>query len=75
MCNVDEQSVINGNEHTAKVMEAVKDEEAEVLLISAAIEAEIATLEDPEERQMFLEELGLKEPGVNKIDCGSLQVI
>jgi GTP-binding protein YchF len=67
VCNVDEKSVINGNAFTEKVREAVKDEDAEVLLISAGIESEIATLEDAEERSMFLEEMGLSEPGVNKL--------
>lgn len=67
MCNVDEGSVIQGNEFTKAVEEAVKDEEAEVIYISAAIEAEIAAMEEYEDRQMFLEEMGLTEPGVNKL--------
>jgi hypothetical protein len=75
VCNVDEKSVVNGNEYTEKVKEAVKDEAAEVLLISAAIEAEIATLEDAEERQLFLEEMGLKEPGVNKLIAAAYRLL
>ncbi len=67
VCNVDENSVISGNEHTRRFMEAVKDENAEVILISAAIEAEIAQLDDPEERKEFLAEMGLEEPGVNRL--------
>lgn len=66
-CNVDEDSVQDGNKHTARFMEAVKDEGAEVLLISAGIEADIAELDSKEERQEFLEEMGLKEPGVNRV--------
>ena len=65
MCNVDEVSVKEGNKHVTAVKEAVKDEDAEVLLIATAIEAEIAELEEIEEQVMFLEELGLKKPGVH----------
>jgi len=75
VCNVDEQSVNTGNEHTERVKEAVKDENAEVLLISAAIEAEIAAMEDPEERAMFLEELELESPGVNKLIAAAYRLL
>ncbi|BDS11613.1 redox-regulated ATPase YchF [Aureispira anguillae] len=67
VCNVDEDSVVNGNEHTAAFREAVKDENAEIILVSAAIEADIAELDTYEERMEFLSDLGLKEPGVNKL--------
>jgi ribosome-binding ATPase len=67
VCNVDEASVVTGNKFTAALQEAVKDEDAEVLLISAQIEADIAQFDTYEDRQMFLEELGLTEPGVNKL--------
>ena len=67
VCNVDEKSVINGNKYVDQVKEAVKDENAEVLVISAQIEAEIASLDSYEERQMFLEDLGLTESGVTKL--------
>jgi len=67
VCNVDEKSVVSGNKHTDAVREAVKNEKAEILLISAAIESEIATLESFEERQLFLEDLGLKESGVTRL--------
>jgi GTP-binding protein YchF len=67
VCNVDEASVVNGNEFTEKVKEAVKDENAEVILISAAAEADIADLDTFEERQEFLQDMGLKEAGVNKL--------
>ena len=75
VCNVDEASVVSGNQYTEQVKELVKGENAEVLLISAAIEAEIATLEDPEERMMFLEEMGLKEPGVNKLIAAAYRLL
>ena len=67
VCNVDEKSVVTGNDYVTRVKEAVKDENAEVLVISAQIEAEIASLDSYEERQMFLEDLGLEESGVNKL--------
>lgn len=67
VCNVDEAAVVTGNAHSQAVREAVKDENAEVLLISAAIEADIALLDTYEERQMFLADLGLDEAGVNKL--------
>lgn len=67
VCNVEEKSVNTGNAYVEKVREAVKDENASVLVISAQIESEIATLDSYEERQMFLEDLGLTESGVNKL--------
>ncbi len=67
VCNVDEASAKTGNKYVEAVKEAVKDEEAELLVIAAATEADIAELEEYEEKQMFLEELGLDEPGVNKL--------
>jgi len=65
MCNVDESSVKDGNKYVEVVKQAVKDEDAQVLLIATAIEAEIAELEDVEEQTMFLEELGIEKPGVH----------
>ncbi len=67
VCNVDEASVIDGNKHVDALREAVKDENAEIILIGAGIEADIAELETYEEKQMFLEDLGLEEAGVNKL--------
>ncbi|MBW7867577.1 MAG: redox-regulated ATPase YchF [Brumimicrobium sp.] len=67
VCNVDEASVKNGNKFVDQLKESVKDEDAEVLIIGAQIEADIMELETYEERQMFLEELGLTEPGVNRL--------
>lgn len=75
VCNVDEGSVKNGNEYVTRVKEAVKDENAEVLVISAAIEADIAELETYEDKQLFLEDLGLSEPGVNKLIRASYKLL
>ncbi|KQS37127.1 redox-regulated ATPase YchF [Pedobacter sp. Leaf194] len=67
VCNVDEASVITGNKYVDLVKANVADENAEVLVISAKIESEIAELESYEERQEFLADLGLTESGVNKL--------
>jgi GTP-binding protein YchF len=67
VCNVDEKSVLTGNQHVDAVREKVKNENAEVLMIAAAIEAEITQLDSYEERQMFLADLGLTESGVSKL--------
>jgi GTP-binding protein YchF len=67
VCNVDEGSVTTGNAYVERVKAVAKEEGAEVLVISAQIEAEIAELESFEERQEFLGDLGLTESGVNKL--------
>jgi GTP-binding protein YchF len=67
VCNVDENSIKNGNEWIAKIEEMTAKENAEVVVLAAQIEADINELETFEERQMFLEELGLEEPGVNRL--------
>lgn len=67
LCNVDEGSVKTGNEYVAQVKVAVASENAEVLVIGAKIEADITELDTYEERQLFLDELGLEEPGVNRL--------
>ena len=67
VCNVDEASAAKGNAYVDAVREAVKDEDAEVMVIAAKTEAEIAEIESYEDRQMFLEELGLEESGVVRL--------
>ena len=67
VCNVDEPAVLKGNEHVEALKAGIKDENAQMLMIAAATEADIAELEDYEERQMFLDDLGLEESGVNKL--------
>ena len=67
VCNVDEASAVKGNQYVDAVLESVKDENAEVLVLAVATEADIMELEEYEERQMFLEDLGLDEPGVSKL--------
>ena len=67
VCNVDEKSVITGNAYVERVRQAVKDEQAEVLVIAAAIEADIAQMESYDDRKVFLDDLGLTESGVSKL--------
>ena len=67
VCNVDETSAVDGNEYTKAFREAIAGEKAEIILISAAIEADIAELDDYEEKLEFVKEMGLSEPGVNRI--------
>ncbi|MFT7611605.1 MAG: GTP-binding protein YchF [Parvicellaceae bacterium] len=67
LCNVDENSVKEGNAHVDALKAAVANEKSEVLILGAGIEADISELESYEERQMFLEDLGLEEPGVSKL--------
>ena len=67
VCNVDEDSAVTGNKYVEQVREAVKDENAQVLVLAAKTEAEIAELDTYEERQMFLQEMGLEESGVNRL--------
>ncbi len=67
VCNVDEASAKNGNAYVDALRESVKDENAEILIVAAATEADIAELETYEERQMFLEEVGLTESGVSRL--------
>ncbi len=67
VCNVDENSIKNGNEWIAKIEEMAAKENAEVVVLAAQIEADINELDTFEEREMFLDELGLTEPGVNRL--------
>ena len=75
VCNVDDASAVKGNAYVDAVREAVKDENAEILIISARTESEIAELEDYEERQMFLEEMGLEESGVVRLIQGAYHLL
>lgn len=67
ICNVDEASAVKGNKYVDQVRDAVKNENAEVLVVAAKIESEIAELDTYEERQMFLNEVGLEESGVARL--------
>lgn len=67
VCNVDEASAATGNKYVEQVREAIKEENAELLVVAAKIESEIAELETYDERQMFLQEIGLEESGVSRL--------
>lgn len=67
VCNVDEASAATGNAYVDQVREAVKHENAEILVLAVGTEADINELESYEERQMFLQDIGLEEPGSSKL--------
>ena len=75
ICNVDEASASSGNAYVDAVREATKDENAEILIIAAKTESEIAEIEEYEDRQMFLEELGLEESGVVRLIQGAYRLL
>ncbi|MEE2931750.1 MAG: redox-regulated ATPase YchF [Bacteroidota bacterium] len=64
VCNVDENSVKHGNKYVDSIYESIKNEDAEVLIIASAIEAEISELDNLEEQLLFLSEMGLEKPGI-----------
>jgi GTP-binding protein YchF len=67
VCNVDEASAVSGNQYVEAVREAVKNENAQILVVAAKIESEIAEFDTYEEREMFLSEIGLEESGVSRL--------
>ena len=75
VCNVDPESVNTGNAFVEKVKAAVTEESAEILIISAAIESEIAELEDANDRKEFLAEMGLEKSGVEKLIMASYRLL
>jgi len=75
ICNVDENAATNGNEYVEKIKEAVADENAQVIILAVGTEADITELETFEERQMFLEDLGLDEPGSAKLIRGAYKLL
>ena len=75
VCNVDEDSILTGNAHTEAFMKAIEGENAEAILVSAQIEADIAELDSYEERMEFVTDLGLEEPGVNRVILASYKLL
>ena len=75
VCNVDEASAATGNAYVEQVREAVKDEGAEILVVAAQTEADIAELETYEERREFLNDVGLDESGVNRLIKGGFKML
>ena len=75
VCNVDDASAASGNKYVEAVRAAVADEQAEILVIAAKTESEIAEIEDYDDRQMFLEEMGLQESGVVRLIQGAYRLL
>ena len=75
VCNVDENSAVSGNDYVEKVKAAVANENVEVVVLAVGTEADITELETYEERQMFLEDLGLSEPGSAKLIRGAYKLL
>ena len=75
VCNVDEGSAVTGNDYVEQVKEAVKEENAEVLVLAVGTEADINELDDYEESQMFLQDVGLEEPGSAKLIRGAYRLL
>ena len=75
VCNVDEAAAVSGNAYVDKVKAAVANEQSEVLVLAVGTEADITELETYEERQMFLEDLGLTEPGAAKLIRGAYTLL
>ncbi len=67
VCNVDDASAVSGNNYSAAVAEALQGQDTEVLVIAGKLEAEITELEDKADRDVFLSDAGLQEPGVDKL--------
>lgn len=75
VANVDEESINSGNEWSTKLAESIKHEDAQLILVSAGLEEQIAEFDDPEEKQMFLEEYGLNESGLNRLIKASYSLL
>ena len=67
VCNVDEKSVISSNNHVESVVKIIQNEGANFITLAAGIESEINELDDFEERRVFLDDIGLSEPGSTKL--------
>ncbi len=75
VCNVDDSSAVNGNAYVDAVREATKDENAEILIISARTESDIAEMESYEDRKMFLDEMGIEESGSARLIQGAYKLL
>ncbi|KAA6340164.1 Ribosome-binding ATPase YchF [termite gut metagenome] len=75
VCNVDEKSAINGNNYVDALRQSVKEEGADILIVAAKIESEIAEFETYEERELFLGEIGLKESGVVRLIKAAYKIL
>ncbi|HNW67686.1 MAG TPA: redox-regulated ATPase YchF [Bacteroidales bacterium] len=74
VCNVNDED-LNGNQYVEQVREALKEQNCEIITIAGKLESEIAELEDEEDRMAFLADVGLTEPGVNKVIRAAYQLL
>ena len=75
VCNVDDASAATGNAYSERLCEAVKNEKTEVIVIAGKLESEIAELDSEDDRQLFLHDSGLTEPGVNRLIRSAYQLL
>ena len=75
VANVEEEKANSGNEYSAKIQEIADEENAQMIVISASIEAQIAEFDDPEEKELFLQEYGLKESGLSKLIRSAYKIL
>ncbi|MDD4847204.1 MAG: redox-regulated ATPase YchF [Bacteroidales bacterium] len=75
VCNVDDASAVTGNKYSERFQESVKNEQSEVIVIAGKLEADISELDNEEDRNAFLEDAGLKEPGVNRMIRSAYNVL
>lgn len=75
VANVSEDDILSGNKHVDQLTEAVKEEHAEVVILCAALESQIAEFEEEEEKQLFLSEYGLEESGLNRLISAAYKLL
>jgi GTP-binding protein YchF len=75
VANVSEEEILTGNAHTNRLAEAVKEENAEVVVLCAALESQIAEFDEEEEKQLFLSEYGLEESGLNRLISAAYKLL
>jgi GTP-binding protein YchF len=75
VANVDEPSMHTGNKFSAMLIEAVKDEKAQVIIMNNSIEAQIAEMEEPADRELFMEEYKMKEPALNRLITSAYKLL
>lgn len=75
VANVDEPTMHTGNKYSEMLIESVKNERAEVIIMNNSIEAQIAEMEDPADRQLFMEEYKMKEPALNRLITSAYKLL
>ena len=75
VANVDEPSMHTGNKYSDQLQESVKNEKAEVIIMNNSIEAQIAEMEDPADRELFMEEYKMKEPALNRLITSAYKLL